>query len=46
MVPSISTAWDADRAAEDWRKADIDVDGPRNEDYRKREGSITDPMET
>jgi hypothetical protein len=34
---------DADRVAEDWRRAGLDVDGPRNEDYGKREGSITDP---
>jgi uncharacterized glyoxalase superfamily protein PhnB len=34
---------DADRVAEDWRKAGIEVDGPRNEDYGKREGSTTDP---
>jgi hypothetical protein len=33
---------DADRVAEEWRKAEIDVDGPRDEDYGKREGSITD----
>jgi hypothetical protein len=34
---------DADRLAEEWRKAAIEVDGPRNEDYGKREGSISDP---
>ena len=34
---------DADRAAEEWKAAGIDVDGPRDEDYGKREGSITDP---
>jgi hypothetical protein len=34
---------DADQVAEAWRAADIEVDGPRNEDYGKREGSITDP---
>ncbi len=34
---------DADRAAEDWRRAGIEVDGPRHEDYGKREGSVTDP---
>jgi hypothetical protein len=34
---------DADRAADGWREAEIDVDGPRSEDYGKREGSITDP---
>jgi catechol 2,3-dioxygenase-like lactoylglutathione lyase family enzyme len=34
---------DADRVAEEWRQAEIEVDGPRNVDYGKREGSITDP---
>jgi uncharacterized glyoxalase superfamily protein PhnB len=34
---------DADRVAEEWRQAGIDVDGPRDEDYGKREGLITDP---
>jgi catechol 2,3-dioxygenase-like lactoylglutathione lyase family enzyme len=34
---------DADRVAEDWRRAAIPVDGPRDEDYGKREGSIIDP---
>ncbi len=34
---------DADRVAEEWREAHIEVDGPRNEDYGKREGSLTDP---
>jgi uncharacterized glyoxalase superfamily protein PhnB len=34
---------DADRVAEEWRQAGIDVEGPRDEDYGKREGSITDP---
>jgi Glyoxalase/Bleomycin resistance protein/Dioxygenase superfamily len=34
---------DADRAAELWRAAGIEVEGLRNEDYGKREGSITDP---
>ena len=33
----------ADRVATDCRQAGIEVDGPRNEDYGKREGSITDP---
>ena len=33
----------ADRVAEEWRQAGLDVDGPRDEDYGKREGSITDP---
>ena len=34
---------DADRAAQEWRQAEIEVDGPRDEDYGKREGSIVDP---
>jgi len=34
---------DADRAADEWKKAGIEVNGPRDEDYGKREGSITDP---
>ena len=34
---------DADRVADEWAQVGIDVDGPRDEDYGKREGSITDP---
>ena len=34
---------EADRVAEEWRQAGIEVDGPHDEDYGKREGSITDP---
>lgn len=34
---------DSDRAAEEWRQAGIEVEGPRDEDYGKREGSISDP---
>jgi hypothetical protein len=34
---------DADRVAEEWRRAGLEVDGPRDEDYGKREGSVTDP---
>jgi catechol 2,3-dioxygenase-like lactoylglutathione lyase family enzyme len=34
---------DADRVAEEWRRAAIEVDGPRDEDYGKREGSVRDP---
>ena len=34
---------DADRVADEWRRAGLEVDGPRNEDYGKREGSTTDP---
>jgi hypothetical protein len=33
---------DADWVAEEWRAAGIDVDGPRDESYGKREGSVTD----
>ena len=34
---------DADRVAAEWRTAGIEVDGLRDEDYGRREGSITDP---
>jgi hypothetical protein len=34
---------EADRVAEEWSQAGIAVDGPRDEDYGKREGSVTDP---
>ena len=34
---------DADRVAEEWRNAGIAVDGPRDEPYGRREGSVTDP---
>jgi hypothetical protein len=34
---------DADRLAEEWRKVRIEVSGPRDYDYGKREGSHTDP---
>jgi glyoxalase/bleomycin resistance protein/dioxygenase superfamily protein len=34
---------DADRVAEEWRQAGIEVHGPRDEDYGKREGSVIDP---
>ncbi len=34
---------DADRVADEWRQAGIEVDALRNEDYGKREGSISDP---
>jgi uncharacterized glyoxalase superfamily protein PhnB len=34
---------DADRLAAAWRKAGMTVDGPRNEDYGKREGQHVDP---
>jgi hypothetical protein len=34
---------DADRVADEWRQAGIDVAGPQDEDYGKREGSVTDP---
>jgi catechol 2,3-dioxygenase-like lactoylglutathione lyase family enzyme len=32
-----------DRVAEEWKQVGIEVDGPRDQDYGKREGSITDP---
>lgn len=34
---------DATRVADEWRAAGIEVDGPRDEDYGKTEGAITDP---
>jgi hypothetical protein len=34
---------DADRVAAEWREAGLQVDGPRDEDHGKREGSVTDP---
>lgn len=34
---------DADAVAEEWAQAGIEVVGPRDEDYGKREGSVTDP---
>jgi uncharacterized glyoxalase superfamily protein PhnB len=34
---------DADRVAEELRQAGIEVTGPRDEDYGKREGSVSDP---
>jgi catechol 2,3-dioxygenase-like lactoylglutathione lyase family enzyme len=34
---------DANRVAQEWRAAGIEVEGPQDEDYGKREGSITDP---
>jgi uncharacterized glyoxalase superfamily protein PhnB len=34
---------DADRVADEWRQAGIEVEGPRDEPYGKREGAITDP---
>jgi uncharacterized glyoxalase superfamily protein PhnB len=34
---------DADRLAADWRAAGATIDGPRNEDYGKREGQHVDP---
>jgi hypothetical protein len=33
----------ADRLAKQWRQAGLEVDGPRDEDYGRREGSVTDP---
>jgi uncharacterized glyoxalase superfamily protein PhnB len=34
---------DADRVADEWRRAGIEVNGPKDEDYGKREGSVSDP---
>ena len=34
---------DADRVADDWRAAGTAVDGPRDEEYSRREGSVADP---
>ena len=34
---------EADRVADEWRQAGIEVDGPHDQDDGKREGSITDP---
>jgi catechol 2,3-dioxygenase-like lactoylglutathione lyase family enzyme len=34
---------EADRVGDEWRQAGIDVHGPQDEDYGKREGWITDP---
>ena len=33
----------ADGVAEEWRQAGIEVHGPQDEDYGKREGSVSDP---
>jgi uncharacterized glyoxalase superfamily protein PhnB len=33
----------ADRVAEEWRSAGVSVTGPADQDYGKREGSVTDP---
>jgi catechol 2,3-dioxygenase-like lactoylglutathione lyase family enzyme len=34
---------DADEVARRWREAGLEVDGPQNQDYGKREGHHTDP---
>ena len=34
---------DADRLADEWREAGVDVPGPQDYDYGKREGSVVDP---
>jgi catechol 2,3-dioxygenase-like lactoylglutathione lyase family enzyme len=34
---------DADRVAEEWRRAGIVVNGPEDQDYGKREGTVVDP---
>jgi hypothetical protein len=43
MVFSTSNARKSDRVAEEWRRAGIEVDDPRDKDYGRREGSFTDP---
>ena len=34
---------DADRVAREWALSGVEVDGPRDEQYGRREGSVTDP---
>ena len=34
---------DANGVAEEWRQAGVEVIGPHDEDYGKREGAVTDP---
>ena len=34
---------DADRVAEDWRTAGVDVAAPRDQDHGRREGVVADP---
>jgi catechol 2,3-dioxygenase-like lactoylglutathione lyase family enzyme len=34
---------DADRVAEEWRSAGVSVTGPSDQEYGKREGTVTDP---
>jgi catechol 2,3-dioxygenase-like lactoylglutathione lyase family enzyme len=34
---------DADRLADEWREAGVEVTGPQDYDYGKREGSVVDP---
>jgi predicted enzyme related to lactoylglutathione lyase len=34
---------DADRVAEEWRSAGVSVTGPEDQEYGKREGTVTDP---
>lgn len=34
---------DADRVAGDWKRAGIEVSGPADQDYGKREGAVADP---
>lgn len=34
---------DADQVAADWRRAALEVEGPHNEEYGRREGSVADP---
>jgi catechol 2,3-dioxygenase-like lactoylglutathione lyase family enzyme len=34
---------DADRVAEDWRNAGVTVAGPEDQDYGRRDGTVSDP---
>ncbi len=34
---------DADRVAKDWRSAGVEVAGPGDQDYGRREGTVVDP---
>ena len=38
-----SRCQEADRVAQEWAQEGLEVDGPRDQDYGKREGSVTDP---
>jgi hypothetical protein len=34
---------EADRVADEWRQAGVEVNGPQDEEYGKREGFVSDP---